>query len=112
MVISNLTLRGLEVAEMLATKYGMAVDKIDLDVYLTGMKNKIYKLLPLREESLEWGKYLTTILIELNGLNELLSNQIYLLSLLAKLEGLYKLEDFMLYRRTIFECLNLIDELR
>ena len=97
---------------MLTTKYGMELEKVDFDVYLTGMKNKIYKLLPLREESLEWGKYLTTILVELNGLDELLCNRIYLISLLAKLEGLYKLEDFMIYRRTIFECLNIIDELR
>jgi hypothetical protein len=96
----------------MVTKYGMAVDEVDFEVYMTSMKNKVYKLLPLREESLEWSKYLTTIIIELNGLSELLSNQVYLISLLAKLEGLYKLEDFMLYRRTIFECLNLIDELR
>lgn len=94
------------------TKYGMEIDKVDFDVYLTSLKNKIYKLLPLREESMEWGKYLTSILIELNGMNELLSNQVYLLSLIAKLEGLYKLEDFLIYRRTIFECLNLVDELR
>lgn len=94
------------------TKYGMEVDKVDFEVYLTSLKNKIYKLLPLREESMEWGKYLTSILIELNGMNELLSNQVYLLSLIAKLEGLYKLEDYVIYRRTIFECLNLVDELR
>jgi hypothetical protein len=65
-----------------------------------------------REENLEWGKHLNTILIELSGLNELLSNQVYLLSLLAKLESLYKLEDFMLYRKTIFECLGIIEQLR
>ena len=94
------------------TKYGMEVEKEDFDVYLSTLKNKIYKLLPLREENSEWGKYLTTILIELSGLESLLCNQVYLLSLVAKLEGLYKLEDFMIYRRTIFECLNLIDELR
>lgn len=94
------------------TKYGKEIDSIDFAVYLSGMKNKIYKLLPLREENLEWGKYLNTILIELSGLDEILCNQVYLISLLSKLEGLYKLEDFMVYRRTIFECLNLIDELR
>lgn len=94
------------------TKYGMQVDEVDFALYLTGLKNKVYKLLPLREENLEWGKYLTTILIELSGLDTLLTHQVDLISLMSKLEGLYKLEDFMLYRSTIFECLNLIDNLR
>lgn len=97
----------------LITKYGMEVDKVDFELYLIKLKNKVYKLLPLREEELEWEKYLNTILIEISGLNELfLDNQVNLISLLAKLEGLYKLEDFMVYRKTIFECLNIIEKMR
>lgn len=94
------------------TKYGMEIDKVDFELYLIALKNKVYKLLPLREEQLEWQKHLTTIVIELNGLDELLSNQVNLITLLAKMESLYKLEDFMLYRKTVFECLNIIDSLR
>lgn len=94
------------------TKYGMHIDEIDFELYLISLKNKIYKLLPLKEEKLEWDKYLNTILVELSGLNSLFPNQPLLLSLLSKLEGLYRLEDFMLYRRTIFECLNIVEELR
>ena len=94
------------------TKYGMHIDEIDFELYLIYLKNKIYKLLPLKEEKLEWDKYLNTILVELSGLNSLFPNQPLLLSLLSKLEGLYRLEDFMLYRRTIFECLNIVEELR
>ena len=97
----------------LITKYGMEVDKVDFELYLINLKHKVYKLLPLREEELEWEKYLNTILIEISGLNELfLDNQVNLISLLAKLEGLYKLEDFMVYRKTIFECLNIIEKMR
>lgn len=94
------------------TKYGAIVEKVDFELYLISLKNKIYKLLPLREEGLEWQKYLNTILIEVSGLNELFDNKVGLIALLSKLEGLYKLEDFMLYRRTIFECLSNIEELR
>lgn len=90
----------------------MEVDEVDVELFLINMKNKIYKLLPLREEKLEWTKYLNSILIEISGFNELFENQVGLLCVISKLEGLYKLEDFMLYRRTIFECLNSIDELR
>ena len=94
------------------TKYGMRVDKVDFELYLIALKNKIYKLLPLKEEHLDWSKYLNTVIVEVSGLNELFNNQPQLISLLAKLEGLYKLEDFMLYRRTIFECLNIVEDLR
>lgn len=94
------------------TKYGMKVERVDFELYLITLKNKIYKLLPLKEEQLDWSKYLNTVIVEVSGLNELFNNQPQLISLLAKLEGLYRLEDFMLYRRTIFECLNIVEDLR
>lgn len=94
------------------TKYGMIFEDSEIQMYLSGVKNKIYKLLPLREEELDWDKYLSSILIELNGFNNLFSNKIEVISILSKLEGLRDLENFMLYRRTIFECLNSIDDLR
>lgn len=93
-------------------KYNLNIDNIDIELYLINLKNKIYKLLPLREEGKEWNKYLNTILIELSGFNELFLNKVELIALISKLEGLYKLEDFILYRRTIFECLNIVEDLR
>lgn len=93
------------------SKYGMSIKQEDFRVYANGLKNKVYKLLPLREEGLEWEKYLNTILIEVSGSYELLPFKSDLISLLSKLEGLYKVEEFMSYRRTIFECLSLIEDL-
>ncbi len=90
----------------------MKVEEVDFELYLIGLKNKVYKLLPLKEEDLDWRKYLNTVMIEISGLSELFGNKPQLISLLSKLEGLYKLEDFMLYRRTIFECLNMVEDLR
>ena len=94
------------------TKYGMRVEKVDFELYLITLKNKIYKLLPLKEEHLDWSKYLNTVIVEVSGLNELFDNQPQLIKKKKKLEGLYRLEDFMLYRRTIFECLNIVEDLR
>lgn len=94
------------------TKYGMSVEDKDVHLYLSSIKNKIYKLLPLREENLEWDKYLYSLQIELTGFNELFSNKYDLISIISKLEGLHDLDNFVLYRRTIFECLNSIDDLR
>lgn len=91
------------------TKYGMEI--ADLTEYFNVLKNKVYKLLPLREEQLAWEKHLDTIMIEVTGLNELIGTQQSLISLLAKLEALRKLETFMAYRKTIFECLNILEEM-
>lgn len=96
----------------LETKYGMIVEEDDICSYLKILKNKVYKLLPLKEEGLDWEKHLNTILIELSGFNCLFSNQVNLIITMSKLESLYSLDDFMIYRKTIFECLNTIEDLR
>ena len=82
---------------------------------LRRITNQIYKLLPNREEGLDWKKPLQTLIIELTGMSSLLPDQTELFSLLCKLEGLKSLsaeEDFMLYRKTIFECLGLMDAVK
>lgn len=80
------------------------------------LTNQIYKLLPSREENLEWEIPLSTVIEELSGMDRLLTDKHdTLFSLLCKLEGLKfltKKEDFSLFRRTIFECLNLISGLK
>lgn len=77
--------------------------------YKESLKRKVYKLLPLREEKGEWKKFLGTILIELyGGLNDFES--INYISLMLKLNALYFV-SFYHYRKTILECMNLIDKL-
>ena len=91
---------------------------IDIDIVKNNLKritNQIYKLLPMREEGLEWRKLLSTLIEELGGMNRLFVDKYEsLFSLLCKLAGLFVLteqEDFALFRRTIFECLSLINSL-
>ena len=83
---------------------------------LKKLTNQIYKLLPNREENIDWEKPLETIIVELAGMDILLIDQHDLLfPLLCKLEGLFTLtkeEDFLLFRRTIFECLSLMNSLK
>jgi hypothetical protein len=82
---------------------------------LKRITNQIYKLLPNREEGSDWQKPLLTLIEELAGMDRLLIDQHEnLFSLLCKLEGLFILveeDDFFLYRRTIFECLGLMNTL-
>lgn len=97
-------------------KYGAEIDKSAIDKNLNRITNQIYKLLPSREERSDWQKPLTTIIEELAGMDRLLFDQHEVLfPLLCKLEGLFLLsedKDFFLYRRTIFECLGLINNIK
>lgn len=95
---------------MIKTKYGKEFSAEDWSLYLKKIKNDVFKLLPLKEENLEWNKHLNTILIEISGLNELIY-EYKLISVMSKLESLYKLEEFYLYRKTIFEILSILDGL-
>lgn len=96
-------------------KYNIEIDNKAICANLKRLTNQLYKLLPNREEGLDWEKPLITIMEEFAGISRLFCDQQSLLfSLLSKLEGLFTLnkpEDFLTYRRVIFECLGLIGEL-
>lgn len=96
---------------MYTTKYGREISEESFKQYFSKIKNDVFKLLPLREEGAEWQKHLKTILIELNGFQALI-DETKMISILSKLESLDKVEDFMDYRKTIFEILNLLTGLR
>lgn len=94
---------------------GLVIEEEAVKKNLIRITNQIYKLLPSREEGVDWHKLLMTLIEEIIGMKDLFINyQDKLLSLLCKLQGLYALDDekdFLLYRRTIFECLSIINEL-
>ena len=78
------------------------------------LTNQMWKLIPMRENDENWGLQLETILIELSGLSALTDNaNIQLLMLLSKLKGLKEYEvEFLPYRKTVFECISLLREMR
>lgn len=92
--------------------------EIDNDIIISNLnriQSQIFKLLPMREEGLDWQKPLETLTIELLGMKKLFPQLEVLLTLTCKLLGLLekdKEEDFYLYRRTIFECCGLINKLK
>lgn len=96
-------------------KYYADIDDDAIKNNLKRITNQIYKLLPNREEGSDWEKPLSTLIEELAGMDRLLETYHEdLFALLCKLEGLFTLveeEDFFLYRRTIFECLGLMNSL-
>lgn len=93
------------------TSYGFDFRARDIEVSVRRLTNQLWKLIPMREHEENWTKQLDTVILEIAGLHEIfLSPQ--LLQLLSKLEGLKTQEtNFELYRKTVFECISLIQEL-
>ena len=77
--------------------------------YLNKMKNRLFGLLCEKEKKGEWEKFLDTILIELLGFPNS-SKGINYYMLFYKISSL-KYLDYIYFRRTIFECMNLVDSL-
>ena len=100
---------------MALLKYGLDINGEILEKDLLRITNQIYKLLPDREEGIDWTLPLQTLIEEIAGLDRLfIGNQYQFLVLLSKLEGLFTLtdeNDFFLFRRTIFDCLGLLNSL-
>ena len=84
-------------------------------VNIDRITNQIFKLLPSREEGGDWITPLNNLIVEITGMSSLLIDQVNLFSLLCKLEGLLTLteeKDFYQFRKIIFECLRLINDIK
>ena len=100
---------------MIFTKYNIDIKNQIVRDDIKKIINQVYKLLPMREENLDWQKLLGTLIVQLGGMSRLFDDQQEVFfPLLCKMEGLFNLtkdNDFQLYRRTIFECLSLLNTL-
>ena len=72
--------------------------------------NQLWKLIPMRENEEDWINHLNTMIEEISGLVEIYKNKVEGLILLSKLEGLTSdvCNDFMIYRKTVFRCIDLL----
>ena len=80
---------------------------VTFDGYKNKLKGRLYGVLCEKEKNGEWEKFLDSILIELQGLEP---NCINYWALLGKLNSLRFL-SYEYFRRTIFECMNLVGAL-
>lgn len=96
---------------MLCDKYEIEFSQEIIQKTIRRLTNQLWKLIPMRENDEDWYKQLQTVTLEIAGLNELFISPTFL-QLLSKLEGLQIKEvNFELYRKTIFECINILQEL-
>ena len=85
----------------------------DVDRNVKRLTNQLWKLIPMRENGEDWRKQLDTVTLEIVGLNEIFLSYPQFLQLLSKLEGILYSDDieFDLYRKTVFEAINLLQEI-
>ena len=95
-------------------KYDMEFSQEAFEKNITRLTNQLWKLIPMRENKEDWQKQLNTVIIEIAGINELIFNKPDGIQLLTKLEGILQIESmsFDLYRKTVFECISLLQGLK
>lgn len=74
--------------------------------------NQLWKLIPMRENGEDWISQLFILIEEISGLVAIYCDKTEGLILLSKLEGLTSdvCEDFMVYRKTVFRCIELLGQ--
>lgn len=91
-------------------KYGINFPSTVREQDLQRLINQLWKLIPMRENDEDWSGHLTVLIEEISGLVEIYKDRVEGLVLLSKLEGLTSdvCEDFMIYRKTVFRCIDLL----
>ena len=96
-------------------KYDIEISNDAIIENIDRIINQIFKLLPSREEGGDWQTPLQNLILEVGGMNRLVCGQPILFSLLCKMEALTSLteeNDFLVFRKMIFECLGLLKQLK
>ena len=98
---------------MVSTNYGFSVPRETVISDINRLTNQLWKLIPMRENEANWLSQLDNVIIEVSGLNTILSVENNFIVLLSKLEGLKIVEtEFNAYRKTVFEAISLLREMQ
>ena len=93
------------------TKYDFVFSKEEINKEIIRLTNQLWKLIPMRENGENWDKQLETVIVDIAGKDEIFLHNSHFLQLLSKLEGLRVVDvEFSIYRKTVFECINLLNE--
>lgn len=94
--------------------FGINIASESVERNITRLTNQIWKLIPMKENNEDWEKQLDTVNLEIAGLGVIFAAKPQFLTLRAKLEGIKTQSniEFELYRKTVFECLTLLTDVR
>lgn len=97
---------------MITDKYNINFPQQTVDQDLKRLINQLWKLIPMRENGEDWYSHLMIVIEEISGLVKIFKDKPNGLILLSKLEGLTSdvCEDFMIYRKTVFRCIDLLTQ--
>lgn len=96
-------------------KYKIDIPNKDILININRITNQIFKLLPCREEGGDWETPLKNLILEVVGINNLLDNKVNFFLVLTKMESLLTLtdeNDFFMFRKVVFECLKLMNDIQ
>ena len=96
-------------------KYDVEIQDEAIIKNIDRITNQIFKLLPSREEGGDWKTPSQNLIVEILGMHTMFLDHAALFPLLCKLEALLTLDqedDFFMFRKTIFECLGLMNGLK
>lgn len=79
---------------------------------LERLSRQLWKVIPMRENQEDWKKQLSTVLLELRGMSKIFDGVQEFLILNIKLEGAKTEKNFRIYRKAIFDSLELIGALK
>lgn len=97
----------------LKDNFGIEYDNSSIEQNVARLTNQTWKLIPMREHDEDWEKQLDTVNLEIAGLGVIFKQFPQFLTLRSKLEGMKEVEtSFELYRRTVFECISLLQEVK
>lgn len=100
-------------AAVFEDNYGIKIDSESIEQNVARLTNQTWKLIPMREHEEDWEKQLDTVSLEIAGFGVIFAQFPQFLSLRAKLEGIKEVDTtFELYRRTVFECISLLQEVK
>ena len=95
----------------MVNKYNDIVPNEILHSDFLRLMNQLWKLIPMRENGENWERQLSLVTIEIAGLGTLFRESLDFTILLRKLEGLLIEKeniDFLDYRKTVFDSINLL----
>ncbi len=79
--------------------------------YMDLLVSKIYKILPLSEEGLDWQKHTESLIIELHGYIDLVKD-VRMFEVMFSLRGLIVLEYKTDIKRIVFSLINIVKKIK
>ncbi len=93
------------------TKYG-TIPNSDLILYFKRLVNRLYKLMPIKEnKDVTYDKYLTKLIQQLHGGEKLIISDSLFIEIIFNLESLFMIDDIYLHNSIVKENISICQKL-